>query len=84
MENFLKNFVLIFFPKIVAKVVLFSMPKQVKEKAKMWYFAFLEAAHFAHSEKAGNPRFCCLSAREIMDHLFLRFVIIRIINSLHK
>lgn len=39
-------------------MVLFSMPKQVKEKAKMWYFAFLEAARFARSEQAGNPRFC--------------------------
>lgn len=34
------------------------MPKQVKKKAKMWDFAFLEAARFARSEQAGNPRFC--------------------------
>ncbi len=54
-----------FSQKSVAKVVLFLMPKQVKEKAKMWYFAFLEAARFARSEQAGNPRFRCLSAREI-------------------
>ncbi len=41
------------------------MPEQVKEKAKMWDFAFLEAARFARSEEAGNPRFRYLSAREI-------------------
>lgn len=33
------------------------MPKQDKEKAKMWDFAFLEAVRFARSEQAGNPRF---------------------------
>lgn len=65
MENFLKNFVLIFFPKNVAKVVLFSMPKQVKEKAKMWDFACLEAARFARSEQAGNPLF------EVVLHLIM-------------
>jgi len=31
----------------------------------MWDFAFLEAARFARSEEAGNPRFRYLSAREI-------------------
>lgn len=31
----------------------------------MWDFAFLEAARFARSEQAGNPRFRCLTAREI-------------------
>lgn len=60
------------------------MPKQVKEKAKMWDFAFLEAACFARSEQAGNPRFRCLSAREIFGFLIFRFVIIGIVNSLHK
>ena len=33
------------------------MPKQDKEKAKMWYFAFLDATRFARSEQAGNPLF---------------------------
>ncbi len=33
------------------------MPKQDKEKAKMWYFAFLDAARFARSEQAGNSLF---------------------------
>lgn len=41
----------------MAKVGHFSMPKQDKEKAKMWDFAFLETARFARSEHAGNPRF---------------------------
>ena len=49
------------------------MPKQVKEKAKMWDFAFLEAACFARSEQAGNPRFRCLSAREIFGLFNLPF-----------
>ena len=31
------------------------MPKQDKEKAKMWYFDFLDAARFPRSEQAGNP-----------------------------
>lgn len=39
----------------MAKVGHFSMPKQDKEKAKMWDFVFLEAARFARSEQAGNP-----------------------------
>lgn len=34
------------------------MPKQDKEKAKMWYFGFLDAARFTRSEQAGNPLFC--------------------------
>ena len=41
------------------------MPKQDKEKAKMWDFVFLEAARFARLEQAGNPRFRCLTAIEI-------------------
>lgn len=48
-----------------AKVGHFSMPKQDKEKAKMWDFVFLEAARFARLEQAGNPRFRCLTAIEI-------------------
>lgn len=41
----------------IPKLRQFSMPKQDKEKAKMWYFAFLDAARFARSEQAGNPLF---------------------------
>ncbi len=33
------------------------MPKQDKEKAKMWDFGFFDSAHFARSEQAGNPLF---------------------------
>lgn len=35
------------------------MPKQDKEKAKMWDFAFLEAARFAHFKKR-ETRVCKL------------------------
>lgn len=38
----------------IPKLRQFSMPKQDKEKAKMWYFAFLDVAR---SEQAGNPLF---------------------------
>ena len=38
----------------IPKLRQFSMPKQDKEKAKMWYFAFLDAAR---SEQAGNSLF---------------------------
>ena len=41
----------------IPKLRQFSMPKQDKEKAKMWYFAFLDATRFARSEQAGNPLF---------------------------
>ena len=38
----------------IPKLRQFSMPKQDKEKAKMWYFAFLDVARL---EQAGNPLF---------------------------
>ena len=41
----------------IPKLRQFSMPKQDKKKAKMWYFAFLDVARFARSEQAGNPLF---------------------------
>lgn len=41
----------------IPKLRQFSMPKQDKEKAKMWYFAFLDVARFARLEQAGNPLF---------------------------
>lgn len=44
----------------MAKVGQKVLPKQDKEKAKMWDFAFLEAARFARSEQAGNPLFVSL------------------------
>ena len=46
------------FPK---KWCILPMPKQVKEKAKIRYFDFLDAARFAHSEQAGNPIFVAYS-----------------------
>ena len=39
----------------IPKLRQFSMPKQDKEKAKMWYFAFLDVARFARLKQAGNP-----------------------------
>lgn len=44
------------------------MPKQVKEKAKMWYFAFLDAARTARSKQAGNPLF----GRDFQSHISTR------------
>lgn len=33
----------------------FSMPKQDKEKTKIWDFGFFDTTRFTHSEQAGNP-----------------------------
>lgn len=39
----------------MAKVGQKVLPKQDKENATKWYF---RPVRFAHSEQAGNPRFC--------------------------
>lgn len=37
----------------------FSMPKQDKEKTKIWDFGFFDTTRFTRSEQAGNPLFGC-------------------------
>ena len=35
------------------------MPKQDKEKTKIWDFGFFDTTRFTRSEQAGNPLFGC-------------------------